>query len=350
MDEKKAPLKYKQSRPAIEKVDCSLDAPESTYQAFNGFMVRLQMLRSKMPSWNDPKNQNRPFKQSFIDFAEDLVCRLPIAPEMVPTYEGNILLRYTKHAPRDKWQRLEIVIYPQRHFSLTARSRVPHQEPFTRTNIARPDILADVVRSFYENDSVNTQDHPIRYRKATPLDYPILSGMCNLTFGPQAKFHPKKIDELLEYCIVADDPMYGIVAFAGFGKSPKSGDFAEVEYTLGAAITVECFRGLGIGGKCIRKAITNLLIAHPDVMITAKVPLEDGEMRDNCRGILTRSGFYRVKIVRGEDKYINFSCDHCNICNGFCEFRNSNSLCSTVYYVLGDNGGKQGYGGRKEIE
>ena len=68
-----------------QKVDASPSPTTFTTQsAFNDFLLRLEHLKSMHPEWADPKNQNRPFKQSFIDFIHNLILRMPVAPEVTP--------------------------------------------------------------------------------------------------------------------------------------------------------------------------------------------------------------------------------------------------------------------------
>lgn len=344
------PQKMHYLKPSIEKVDAASNSMFSASAALNDFNIRLTSLRNSKPEWNDPKNQHRPFKYSFVNFIKDLIPRLPVTPDITPTVDGNVLLRFRKRAPTDKWQNMEITIYPQRHFSMIVRSRIANEPPFTKNNIARPDILSDAIRLFYEYDAVSGKDHPIRYRRVTSIDYPAISGMAIMTMGLFDKYSTKNIPKLLEYAVVADDPVYGIVSVAGIGKGPKCGEFINPEYEVALCMTVEPLRGLGIGGKCLRKALTNLLVDHPDANVTAAVQMEDDTVRDNCRGILTRSGFNRVKIINGEKKYRNFECDRCNLCRYLCDYGVQSSNCSTVYYQLGNRGGKQGYGGKKTTE
>lgn len=343
------PQKMHYIRPTIEKVTHT-SSMLNRAGAMSDFNIRLTVLKKDHPEWTDTRNQNRPFKASFIEFIENLLGRLPVTPVVVPTVEGNVLFRFKKHAPKDQWQVMEITITPQRTFEMIVKSRNVKQEPFRRTNIAKPDILSDAIRMFYEHDGVTSQEHPIRYRKATSIDYPVISGMALVSLGAYPQFGIRKIKDCLEYAVVAEDPMYGIISVAGIGKHPDSGEVSNFIYQVNLCITLEPFRGLGICGKCLRKAIANLLIDKPDARVTAAVQMEDDATRDECRGILTRSGFQRVKIVSGESIYHNFLCDRCNLDRCLCGYDEQDSVCSTVYYELGDRGGKNGYGGKKKTE
>ena len=341
-------------RPSINKVDATPQFLYSCNAAYNDFLIRLEQLRGKRHGWNDLKNQGRPFKNSFVEFIRNLVLRLPVAPEITPQQDGTVKFLYKKRAPRDKWQSMEIIIYPQRHFEMTAKSRMSSQKPFKRTNMARPDYISDMIVAFFEHDTVNTKEHPLRYRKATTNDYPFISAMCQMTFGPHTKYHVQKISELLKYCIVCEDPIYGIVSVAAIAPmriedvNPKEpGDNADFEVQL--MITAQNYRGLSLVSKCLRKAVTNLLIDHPDATVLARSVMSDGATKDVCQSALRRAGFKRYKIVRGEKKYCRFDCDRCNILNGNCVFDNPDSVCSVVYYKLGDYGGKMGYGGKKPV-
>lgn len=329
---------------AVEEQDVVPNAMFTPQAAFNNFLMRLEHLRTRHPEWIDPRNQNRPFKKSFVTFIHDLTLRLPVPPDITPMMDGTVRLKYVKsHAPKDKWQTMEIIVHPQRHFEMTAKSRLPDQPPFCRGNMARPDYISDMVRCFYELDHVNTKEHPLRYRRATVNDYPFIAGMCQSVFGPHDRYHPRVISRLLQYCVVCEDPMYGIVSVAAVAES-GSNDF---DYEVTVMVTAENYRGLSLVSKCLRKAVANLLVEHPNSTILAKSIKKDGVSKDVCQSALRRAGFKRTKIVRGEKRYRTFDCDRCNTCNGYCDFDNPNSVCSTVYYELKDMGGKLGYGGKK---
>lgn len=331
-------------RPAVSQQDVVPTANFTPHAAYNDFLMRLEHLKSRHPDWNDPRNQNRPFKRTFVEFVRNLVLRLPVAPEITPMSNGTVRLRYVKtHAPRDKWQSMEIILYSKRHFQMTATSRLPNQPPFTRGNMARPDYLSDMIRAFYELDYVNTKEHPLRFRKANVNDYAFISGMCQSAFGTHACYHPRNISKLLPYCIVADDPMYGIVSIAAITECEKD----DYDFEVSIMLTAENYRGLSLVSQCLRRAVTNLLVDHPDATIEAKSIMRDGVMKDVCQSALRRAGFKRTKIVRGEKRYRNFDCDRCNTCNGYCVFHDPSSVCSTVYYELNDKGGTMGYGGKK---
>ena len=347
MDEKKSDAVVKKLAP-IEKVDRQPALNMTPHASINEFMVRLEALRSKRRDWADPKNQNRPFKPHFLNFIQDLVYRLPYVPEIVPQLDGTALLKYRKRSPRDKWQIMEITVTPQRRFSMVVHSRLPKQPDFTRNNLARPDILTDSLKAFYEHDAVNIEEHQIHYRPITTLDYGIIAGMASMALGPSQQYAPKNIASLLECGVVAYDPMYNVIAVAALGKAPDSGELTSLHYEVSLILTLQPFRGLGIGGKCLRQAIAMVLAKHPDARITANAQLTDGEARDNCRGVLARAGFVRTKVVRGECRYDRFLCDRCNLDRHLCEFREAASCCSTVFYELNDKGGRQGYGGAKK--
>jgi hypothetical protein len=346
-DPKKYPASQEEQleRPTVEKQDCTPQMLFTPHAAFNDFLLRLEQLRSYHREWNDPRNQNRPFKQNFVDFIRQLVLRLPVAPEITPLVNGTVRFRYKKtHAPRDKWQSMEIIIYPQRHFEMTAKSRLPKQEPFKRSNMARPDYLSDMIQAFFELDHVNTKEHPLRYRKATVNDYPFIAAMAQSTFGPHAIYHVRNISQLLSYCVVAEDPMYGIVSIAAL----KEGNGDDCDYEVSFMITAQNYRGLSLASKCLRKALTNLLNDHPQARVLAKSIMRDNSIKDVCQSSLRRAGFKRTKVVRGEKRYRCFDCDRCNTLNGYCDFQNPSSVCSTAYYLLGDYGGKMGYGAHKQ--
>ena len=341
-----------QSKPAtIEHVDMAPSTAMNSNAMYNDFLVRLEYMRSRNPSWTDPKNQNRPFKPHFLEFIRSLVTRFPVTPEILPTEAGNVILKFRKKAaPKDKWQVMEFTITPQRRFSLTVRSRIASQAPYTKNNLARPDYMSDIIQRFFEQDSVDAKEHPVCYRVATTLDMPYISAIFTTQFGPSVDYAPRNISKTLEYCVVADDPLYGIVSVAAFRKTPNSGDFAHLSYELAGVYTIQPLRGLGIGGKCLRKSLTDLLADQKkpsEVEVIARVPLMAGVQRDNCRGLLARSGFKRVKVVRGERRYLKFHCDLCDMERCACVPDSSESMCSTVYYKLNDKGGSLGYGGSK---
>lgn len=337
-----------QSKPAtIEHVDMAPSTAMNSNAMYNDFLVRLEYLRSRNPSWTDPKNQNRPFKPHFLEFIRSLVTRFPVTPEILPTEDGNVIFKFRKKAPKDKWQVMEFTITPQRRFSLKVRSRVATQPPYTKNNLARPDYMSDIIQRFFEEDSVNAKEHPVCYRAATSIDMPYISAIFTTQFKACSEYSPRNIAKTLQYCVVADDPLYGIVSVAAFQKTPKSGDFSNFSYELAGVWTLQPLRGLGIGGKCLRKSLTDLLADHKDAEIVARVPLMAGTQRDNCRGLLSRSGFKRVKVVRGERRYLNFHCDLCDMERCSCVPDSSENMCSTVYYKLNDKGGQQGYGGSK---
>lgn len=339
-----SPKKETTQRLAVTQQDVVPNVKFTPHAAFNDFLVRLEQLKSYHPEWNDPRNQNRPFKRTFIDFIRNLVLRMPVAPEITPLVNGTVRFRYVKTcAPRDKWQTMELIIYPQRHFEMTATSRLPSQPPFKRGNMARPDYISDMIRAFYELDHVNTKEHPLRYRKATVNDFPFIAGMCQSAFGTHACYHPRNISQLLQYCVVAEDPLYGIVSVAALKECDKD----DYDFDVSIMLTAENYRGLSLVSKCLRKAVTNLLVDHHNAKIEAKSIMKDGVMKDVCQSALRRAGFKRTKIVRGEKRYRDFDCDRCNTCNGYCVFHDPSSVCSTVYYELKDMGGKLGYGGKK---
>lgn len=334
-------------RPTVNKQDVTPMAKFTPHAAFNDFLLRLENLKQHHPAWDDPRNQNRPFKNSFIEFIRNLVLRLPVAPEITPMMNGTVRFRYVKsHAPRDKWQTMEIIVHPQRHFEMTATSRLPSQPPFKRGNMARADYISDMIRAFYELDHVNTKEHPLRFRKATVNDYPFIAGMCQSIFGTHECYHPRNISKMLQYCIVAEDPIYGIVSVAAIAET----DAKDYDYEVTTMMTAENYRGLSLVSKCLRKAVTNLLIDQPKATILAKSIMKDGVMKDVAQSALRRAGFKRVKIVRGEMRYRCFNCDRCNTTNGYCNFQDPSSVCSSVYYELNDMGGKMGYGAKKRTE
>jgi hypothetical protein len=332
MDElNKQPSPEAATRPAVVQQDVVPNAMFTPHAAFNNFLMRLEHLKSRHPEWTEPRNQNRPFKKTFVNFIHNLILRMPVAPDVTPLSNGTVKLTYMKaHAPRDKWQTMEIIIYPQRHFEMTVNSRLPNQEPFKRGNMARPDYISDMVRSFYELDHVNTKEHPLRYRKATVNDYPYIAGMCQTVFGPHECYHPRNISKLLQYCTVCEDPMYGIVSVASISENPRD----DSDYEVSMMLTAENYRGLSLVSKCLRKSVMDLLNDHPAATVQAKSIMKDGMNKDACQSALRRAGFKRVKIVRGENRYRNFDCDRCNTCNGYCNFMDSESVCSTVYYEL----------------
>lgn len=319
------------ARPTVDKQDCSVATAFTTHAAFNDFLMRLEHLRQKHKDWQDTRNQGRPFKQPFISFIQRLVLRLPVAPEITPLSNGTVRFRYKKRAPRDKWQELEIIIFPDRHFTMSARNRISGQPPFCRINMARPDYISDMVRAFYELDVVSTKEHPIRFRKATVADYPFIAAMCQMTFGPHEIYHVKNIAKLLNYCVVADDPMYGIVSVAAIGESE-----VESSYEVKILITAENYRGLSMATRCLTKAANALLEEHPNAKVTAAVPMADKKSKDVAHSALRRAGFKKFKIVRGEKRYRCFDCDRCNMLNGYCDPFQPDSVCSTVYYQMTD--------------
>lgn len=327
-------------KPVVQETDCRSLTNTTVVMAVNEFNVRLANMRSHNPGWNDRRNQRRPFKDSFLEFTKNLVCRLPVVPAMYPTKEGNILLKYTKTKPKDVWQTLEFVITPKRFATMTAKSRLPKTEPAIWNNMARADIISDFILSFYQNDSVKIKDHPIRYRNAGVGDIPAIAGMVQSHLGTFGYFSSKKIQPQMEYCVVAEDPIYGIVAVAGLGKSFGSGDVVDIVYQVNFIVTMEPLRNLGFGGTCLRKAIVSCLDAHPGCDIVAAVKMPPDEVVDDCKGILMRSGFHRVKIVKNEGRYRFFQCARCNLDQCLCEIGMANQNCSTVYYKLGDKGGK----------
>lgn len=340
-----------QSKPAtIEHVDMAPSVMPINAM-YNDFLVRLEYMRGKNPDWTDPKNQNRPFKPHFLEFIRTLVTRFPVTPEILPTQEGNVIFKFRKKkAPKDKWQVLEFTITPQRRFSMVVRSRISSQAPFTKINLARPDYMSDIIQKFFELDSVDAKEHPVRYRAATSIDMPYISAIFTTQFGPSADWSPRNIGKVLQYCVVADDPLYGIVSVAAFRKTEKSGDFSNLAFEVAGVYTIQPLRGLGIGGKCLRKSLTDLLADQRrpgDVEIIARVPLMAGTQRDNCRGLLSRSGFKRTKVVRGERRFLKFHCDLCDTERCACVPDSTESMCSTVYYRLNDKGGSAGYGGGK---
>ena len=351
MDDKSKNKAQTQKEPAARpstKEDLTPQYLYTTVQSYTDFMLRLERLKASNPEWDNPRNQSRPFKRSFMEFLKGLVLRLPVAPEMLPQKDGTVLLRFKKvNQPRHKWQIMEVKIFPTRYFEMTAKSRIPSQAPFAKTNMARPDDLSDMVRAFFELDTVNTKAHPIRYRAATVVDHPYISALYQCTFGPHEEYHPKKISKLLKYCVVADDPMYGIVAVASIAEHNKK---EEADYDVSALLTVEAYRGLGLASKCLRKAVTNLLIEHPNARVLARPLIADGSLKDACQSALRRAGFKRYRVVRGERRYRAYDCDRCNTRNGYCTFDDPNSCCSTAYYLLNDYGGKEGYGAGKAIQ
>ena len=325
----------KQARPTIDKTDLSAtNGAFTTHSAFNDFLLRLEQLKRMHLDWDDPRNQSRPFKQSFIDFLHRLILRLPVPPEITPLSNGTVRLRYRKRAPRDKWQILEFVIYPKRYFEMTAKSRITKQEPFKRTNVARPDYMSDMVQAFYELDHVNTKEHPLRFRKASVIDMPFLSAMCQMTFGPHAIYHPRAISQLTQYCYVAEDPLYGIVSAAAISE-----DTITKDYNVNFLMTVQNYRGLSLATNCLRKAIKDLLKDHPNAVVNAAVPLKWTEAKDVAHSAMKRAGFKKVKVVKGEKKYRCFDCDRCNTQNGYCDIFNPATCCSTVHYTLIDRKG-----------
>lgn len=321
--------------PAIKKDKLKIDDLTTTmagftvHSAFNDFLIRLQQLRSSHPDWENPRYQNRPFKATFIDFLHRLILRLPVAPEITPLSNGTVRLRYKKRAPRDKWQMMEFIVYPQRYFQMTAKSRIPNQPIFQRTNLARPDYISDMIQAFYELDYVNTKEHPIRFRKAVMTDYAYISALCQSTFGPHRCYHPSLISKLCQYCYVADDPMYGIVSVAAISEDEKS-EHLKVNFI----VTVQNYRGLSMASKCLRKCVSAALAEHPDAIIDAESPMHYDAVKDAAYSALRRAGFKRVLTVKGEKKYKCFDCDRCNILNGYCKFEDPKSVCYTVHYQL----------------
>lgn len=326
----------KAARPAITSTDLTTsNGGFTTHSAFNDFLLRLEQLKKSHPDWDDPRNQSRPFKQTFVDFLHRLILRLPVPPEITPMANGTVRLRYRKRAPRDKWQILEFVVYPQRYFEMTAKSRIPKQAPFQRTNLARPDYMSDMVQAFYELDYVNTKEHPLRFRPASVIDLNFISAMCQMTFGPHNIYHPRNISKLSQYCYVADDPLYGIVSVAAISEDSLTHD-----YVVNILITAQNYRGLSLSTKCLRKCVNEVLKDHPDATIRASVPLRWNEAKDVAHSAMKRAGFKKEKIVKGEKRYQCFDCDRCNTQNGYCDFYNPNTTCSTVHYVLIDKNKK----------
>lgn len=313
----------------LEKVDQTPSPNVFTAQAaFNDFLLRLEHLKGFHPEWTDPKNQNRPFKQSFVDFIHNLILRMPVAPEVTPLVNGNVLFRYKKsHAPRHKWQIMEITLDRRRNFSMIAKSRIGSQEPFRRSNVAYPNTISDMVRSFYELDAVNTKEHPIRFRFATVNDYPYIAALCQSTFGPHDIYHPRNISKMLYSCAVAEDPIYGIVSCAAIMPS-----MTEYQYEVAFLVTIPSYRGFDLAGRCLRKAMVPILEKEPDASIIGKGVIPDGKTTDVCRGIYKKAGFRQFKIVRGEKKYQCFDCDRCNIANHYCNFEDPSSVCTTTFY------------------
>lgn len=327
-------------KPVVQETDCKPHTNTTVVMAINEFNVRLATMRSKNPGWNDRRNQRRPFKDSFVNFVKELVARLPVVPDIYPTREGNILLKYIKTRPRDVWQTMEILIMPKRSCVMTVKSRVPKQEPFTMANTARADILSEHIRRFYQVDNPNTKNHPVRYRQATISDIPAISMMVQSHLGIFERFSSRKIASQMEFCWVAEDPHYGIISVAALGKDEASGDVSNFIYDVNFIITLEPLRGLGIGGTCLRKAVNACLQAtNREVEIIAAVKMPHDETVDDCKGILQRSGFHRVKIVKNEGRYREFACAYCNLDQCLCDISMAMANCSTVYYKLGDKGG-----------
>lgn len=306
--------------------------PTTTFtaqSAFNDFLLRLEHLKKSHPDWADPKNQNRPFKQSFIEFIHNLILRMPVPPEVTPLVNGDVLFRYKKtHAPRHKWQVMEITLDRRRNFSMVAKSRIGSQPPFRRANVAFPNTISDMVRSFYELDTVNTKEHPIRFRNATVNDYFYIAAMCQSTFGPHLEYHPRLISQLMHSCVVAEDPIYGIVSCAAIKQSENS----EYNYEVSFLVTIPSYRGFDLAGRCLRKAMVPLLEANPNATFFGKGIIPDGKSTDVCRGIYKKAGFRQIKLIRGEKKYKCFDCDRCNIANGYCTFEDPTSVCTTALY------------------
>lgn len=348
MDDSKTkarPQEESAARPSTDREDLTPQYLYTTVQAYNDFLLRLERLKSYHPDWDNPRNQSRPFKRTFMEFLKNLVLRLPYTPEMLPAKDGTVLLKFKKiNQPRHKWQSMEVIIFPTRHFAITAKSRIPTQKPFMKSNMARPDVLSDIVKAFFEYDTINTKEHPIRYRYATVVDYPYISALFQSTFGIHPEYHPSKISKLLQFCAVADDPIYGIVAVAAIKECDRKED---ADFEVSALLTLETYRSLGFASKCLRKALTKLLVDYPRARVLAKPLIADGTMKDACQSALRRAGFKRFKVVRGERKYRTFDCDRCNTRNGYCVFEEDSSCCSTAYYMLNDYGGKMGYGGGK---
>lgn len=326
-----------EGKTSVMNEDCTPMSHYHARDAYNDFILRLEALKNSHPSWSEPRNQQRPFKPKFLAFIRNLIYRMPVAPEVTPLVDGTVRFFYKKtKAPRDKWQTMEIIIYPRRHFKMTAKTRIMRDTPFVRTNTARPDYLSDMVRSFFELDCVNTKDHPIRFRTGTIMDYPYLSAMCQTTMGPFAKYSPQNIQSLAPYTAVAYDPQYGIVSCAGIGPSKEDAYQYEVQFL----ITLQNYRGLGLARQCLHKALTALLKDHPDATVIAKSILPAGAVQDVCKSPLRKVGFKKIKIVKGEKKYSCFECDRCNADLHYCEYYSDESVCSTVYYELQDRSGK----------
>lgn len=327
-----APQTETLARPAIETSDLTATSilQYTPYGAFNDFMLRLQQLKAYHKDWDNPRNQNRPFKASFIEFLKNLILRLPVAPEITPLVDGSVRMRFKKRAPRDKWQVMDCIIYPQRYFELEAKSRMPHQAPFKRTNIARPDYISDMVKAFYELDYVNTKEHPLRFRKAGFNDYPFISAMCQMTFGPHPDYHPAKIAKLCQYCYVSEDPIYGIVSVAAISEDEN----IPRQFKVNFMITAQNYRGLSMASKCLRKCVQAVSTDFPNTVITAESPMAYDSIQDVAHSALKRASFKKVKIVKGEKRYQCFDCDRCNTGNGYCRFGTSTDVCSTVHYEM----------------
>lgn len=313
----------------LEKIDASPTAGGFTTQAaYNDFLLRLEHLKGSHPDWSDPRNQNRPFKHSFISFIHNLILRMPVAPEVTPLVSGEVLFRYRKsHAPRHKWQVMEITLDHKRNFNMVAKSRIGSQAPFKRSNVAYPNTISDMVRSFYELDAVNTKEHPIRFRFATVNDYPFIAALCQSAFGPHEIYHPRNISKMMTSCVVAEDPIYGIVSVASVMNSDT-----EFDYEVAFLVTIPSYRGFDLAGRCLRKAMTPLLEKKPEASFLGKGIIPDGQATDVCRWIYKKAGFNKFKIVRGEKKYKCFDCDRCNLSNHYCTFEDPSSVCTTVYY------------------
>lgn len=339
--EEEVPKKPQSKRKPIEVIDVTKKTNITNLMCFNSFNVKLEAMKQRQPSWTDPRNQHRPFKPSFLEFIKTLVLRLPAPPDVSPMLDGSVKIEFKKNGkPRDTWQILTFQVYPKRYFTMMAKSRKPNIKPFKRTNICRVDLMGDLILSFIHKDDVNTKDHPIRYRSATVIDYPVIAALAQTHFGPNSLFSAKEpnatIRSTAQYAVVAEDPIYGIVAVGCVGKTP---DCEKSQFEVTFAYTLELYRGLGIGEKCVRKAITNLLVKHPHAGVMANPTMNVENAKDNCKGLLTRCGFKRAAII---------TCPRLH--SHGVEYSPTSHLCKIVHYELGDTGGSQGYGGRKEIQ
>ena len=177
--------------------------------------LRLEALKSSHPSWSEPRNQQRPFKPKFLAFIRNLIYRMPIAPEVTPLVDGTVRFFYKKtKAPRDKWQTMEIIIYPRRHFKMTAKTALCGMHPSSV-----PIQLVQIISLIWLEDSLSwiaSIQRIIPFVSAlAPLWIILISAMCQTTMGPFAKYSPQNIQSLAPYTAVAYDPQYGIVSCAG---------------------------------------------------------------------------------------------------------------------------------------